>query len=71
MDPAKFLPDDRNESVSTMLFVRVTRKAIVPVWFVVFGLVVLVWSPLTVAMGALLLLVGLAAPAAFLLWKGR
>jgi hypothetical protein len=53
------------------MFVRFTRTAIVPIWLLGFGLVALVWAPLTVAMGALLLLVGVAGPAAVLFWKGR
>ena len=52
------------------MFIRFSRTAIAPVWLVVFGLAALVWSPMTVGMGALLLVVGLAGPA-LLLWKGR
>lgn len=72
--PAPLLTAERRkepERKCERMFVRVTRTAIAPLWLVVFGLVALVWSPLTVAMGALLLLVGLAAPAAVLFWKGR
>lgn len=53
------------------MFVRFARTAIAPVWLIVFGLLALMWSPLTAAMGALLLLVGLAGSAALLLWKER
>ena len=53
------------------MFLRVARMAVVPVWLIAFALVVLVWSPLSVAMGVLLLLVGLAGAAAVLLWQGR
>jgi hypothetical protein len=55
--------------VSTM-FVHFSRTVIIPVWLVTFGLIALLWSPMSVAMGVLLLLVGLAGPAAMLiLWK--
>jgi hypothetical protein len=53
------------------MFVRVARMAIGPVWLIAFALVVLVWSPLTVGMGLLLLMVGLAGAAAVLFWQGR
>jgi hypothetical protein len=53
------------------MFIRVARMAVAPVWLIAFALVVLVWSPLTVAMGVLLLLVGLAGAAAVLFWQGR
>ena len=53
------------------MFVRFTRSAIVPLWLIVFGLAALMWSPMTVAMGSLLLLVGLAGSAAILMWQGR
>lgn len=54
------------------MFFRFSRTAIVPLWLVVFGLVALTWSPLTVATGVLLFVVGIAGPAAMLvLWKGR
>jgi hypothetical protein len=55
--------------VSTML-VPLTRTAITAAWFVALGLVALLWSPPSVAMGVFVLLVGLACPAAMLvLWK--
>ena len=54
------------------MLVQFNRTAIIPVWLVVFGLITLLWSPLSVAMGVLLLLVGLAGPLAMLiLWKER
>jgi hypothetical protein len=52
--------------VSTM-FVHFNRTVIAPVWLVVFGLLALLWSPLSVAMGVVLLLVGLAGPAVMIL----
>ena len=55
--------------VSTM-FVPFNRTAITAAWFVVLGLVALLWSPPSVAMGVFVLLVGLACPAAMLmLWN--
>lgn len=50
----------------SMLF---RRKAIIPVWVIVFGLFAL-FGPVTVATGTLLLMVGIVAPAIMLiLWK--
>lgn len=55
--------------VSTM-FVHFHRTVIAPVWLVVFGLLAVLWSPPSVAMGVVLLLVGLAGPAVMLiLWS--
>jgi hypothetical protein len=52
------------------MFVPINPTTITPVWLVVFGLLVLLWSPLSVAMGALLLMVGLAGPLTMLiLWS--
>lgn len=51
----------------SMLF---SRKAVIPVWLVVFGLFALFGSPMTFATGVLLLLVGGVATAIVLiLWK--
>ena len=52
------------------MFIHFPRTVIAPVWLVVFGLLALVWAPPSVAMTAILLLVGLAGPAAMLiLWR--
>lgn len=49
-----------------------TRTTVAPLWLVVFALIALLWSPMTVAMGVLLLLIALAGPAAMLiLWNRR
>ena len=54
------------------MFVQFTRTTITPLWLVVFGLLALLWSPLSVAMGVLLFLVGFAVPAVMLiLWNDR
>jgi hypothetical protein len=54
------------------MFVQFNRTTISPLWLVVFGLLALLWSPLSVAMGVLLFLVGFAGPAVMLiLWSGR
>lgn len=51
---------------------RLSPTVIAPVWLLLFGVLVLLWSPLTLLMGALLLLIAFAGPAAmFLLWKRR
>jgi len=48
----------------------INRNAIIPVWLLVFGLIVLSRSPMPVATTLLLLIVGLAVPAIILiLWK--
>ena len=48
----------------------VSRRAIIPVWVVVFGLVAWFGPPLTLAMGLLLLITGGGALAVMLvLWK--
>jgi hypothetical protein len=47
-----------------------SRKTLIPVWLVAFGLLAFFGSPMTFADGVLLLMVGLAVPAAVsLLWK--
>jgi hypothetical protein len=47
-----------------------SRTGITAAWFVVLGLVALLWSPPSVAMGVFVLLVGLGCPAAMLiLWN--
>ena len=52
------------------MLVPFNRTAITGVWFVALGLVALLWSPPSVAMGVFVLLVGLGCPAAMLvLWK--
>lgn len=52
------------------MFVHFHRTVIAPVWLVVFGLLAVLWSPPSVAMGVVLLLVGLAGPAVMLiLWS--
>jgi len=52
------------------MFVPFNRTAITAVWFVAFGLIALLWSPPSVAMGVFLFLVGLGGPAAMLfLWN--
>ena len=52
------------------MIVPFNRTAITIAWFVVLGLVALLWSPPSVAMGVFVLLVGLACPAAMLaLWS--
>ena len=53
------------------MFVRFARSTVVPLWLAVFGLAALLWSPLTVAMGALLLVAALAGSTAILMWQGR
>jgi hypothetical protein len=54
------------------MFVAFDRIVLSTAWFVAFGLVALLWSPPTVAMGVCLLLVGLTCPAAMLvLWKNQ
>lgn len=51
------------------MFVR-SRKAVIPVWLIVFGLFALFGPPLTFATGMLLLIVGGMALAIMLvLWK--
>ncbi len=49
------------------MFVPFNRTAITAAWFVVLGLVALLWSPPSVAMGVFAILVGLACPAAMLI----
>ncbi len=50
------------------MFIR--RKAVIPVWVILFGLLALYMSPLTVGTGVLLLLAGIAVPAiALILWR--
>lgn len=49
------------------MFVQINRTTIIPLWLVVFVLLGLLWSTLSVAMGVLLLQVGLAGPAVMLI----
>src|SRR6476660_1361683 len=57
--------------LSTM-FVQFNRTTMTPLWLVVFGLLALLWSPLSAATGVLLFLVGFAGPAVMLiLWSDR
>jgi hypothetical protein len=50
------------------MFIR--RKAVIPVWVILFGLLALYMSPLTVGTGALLLLGAIVVPAIVLiLWQ--
>jgi hypothetical protein len=49
------------------MFVPFNRTAITRVWLLVFGLLAVLWSPLSVAMGVLLLMVGLAGPVVMLI----
>ena len=53
------------------MFVRMSHTAIIPVWLGAFGIAALVWSPMTVGAGVLLLLVAIAGPVAMLMWRGR
>jgi hypothetical protein len=52
--------------VSTM-FVRIDRAAVTALWFIALALLVLLWTPPSLAVAVLTLLVGLACPAAILL----
>jgi hypothetical protein len=53
------------------MFVLFNRTTITPVWVIAFGLLALLWSPMSVAMGVLLLTVGVAGPVVTLnLWRG-
>lgn len=48
----------------------ISRRWIIPVWVVVFGLLALFGSPMTAATGVLLLIVGIVVPAILLiLWQ--
>ncbi len=50
------------------MFIR--RKAVIPVWIVLFGLLALYMSPLTVGTGAILLLTAILIPTIVLiLWQ--
>jgi hypothetical protein len=52
------------------MFVQFNRTTITPVWVIAFGLLALLWSPMSVAMGVLLLTVGVAGPVVTLyLWR--
>ena len=52
------------------MFVPFNRTTITPVWVIAFGLLALLWSPMSVAMGVLLLTVGVAGPVVMLnLWR--
>jgi hypothetical protein len=54
------------------MFIAVDRIVLATAWFVTFGLVGLLWSPPSVAMSMILLLVGLTCPAAMVvLWKAN
>jgi predicted RND superfamily exporter protein len=54
----------------TTMSTRSSRKAIIPMWLVLFGLLALLWSPLTVVTGVVLLTVGVVGSATMLiLWK--
>jgi hypothetical protein len=58
------------QTVVSTMFMAFDRILLSTAWFVAFGLVGLLWSPPSVAMSVLLLLVGLTCPAAMLfLWK--
>lgn len=46
------------------------RKAVIPVWIVLLGLLAVYLSPLTVGTGGILLLVGILVPTVvFILWQ--
>lgn len=47
------------------------RTTLPSLWLPVFGLLALLCSPLSVAMGVLLLMVGVTGPAAMLILRGR
>ena len=49
------------------MFVHSYRPVVALAWLLIFGLLALLWSPPTVAMGVVLLLVGLAAPVLMLI----
>ncbi len=52
------------------MFGPFNRTTITPVWVIAFGLLVLLWSPMSVAMGMLPLTVGVAGPVVMLiLWR--
>ena len=54
------------------MFVHSHSPVIAAVWLLICGLLALLWSPLSVAMGVTLLLVGLAGPAVLLIeWSDR
>jgi hypothetical protein len=53
------------------MFVHFNRTTIPSLWLLIFGLLALLWSPLSVAMGVLLLMVGISGPAAMLILWGR
>ena len=58
---------ERGVTIMSMLF---NRTAIVPVWFVVFGLFAWFALPMTFGTGVLLLMVGIVSPAIVLtLWR--
>lgn len=48
-----------------------SRKVMIPVWLVVFGLFTLFGSPMTFATGVLLLIVGVVAPAILLILRKK
>jgi hypothetical protein len=49
------------------MLIRLIRTTIVPVWFVAFGLLALLWSPMTVGDAMLLLTMGVVGPATVLI----
>lgn len=49
------------------MVVQFNRTAITPVWIVLFGVLGLLWSSLSIPMGVLLLMVGLAGPVLMLI----
>jgi hypothetical protein len=49
------------------MLIRFIRTAVVPVWFLAFGFLALLWSPLTVGYGMLLLVAGVVGPASVLI----
>jgi hypothetical protein len=49
------------------MFVPFNRTTITPVWLIAFALLALLWSPMSAAMGVLLLTVGVAGPVVMLI----
>jgi hypothetical protein len=60
--------NDKKRSVTTMSMLF-NRQAIIPVWLVVFGLFALFESPMTFAMGVILILVAGVSLTIMLVWK--
>ena len=48
------------------MLIRLIRTTIVPTWFITFGVLALLWSPMTLSTGILLLIGGVMAPAVVL-----